>query len=322
MSGEGASLQHQPLLPGGNVPSFLQLSFDPKLLARPAATQQHQQQLRQQQQYQLQQQQPGVHVAGQRPPLPPQASRAVPFGGAAASQQGLGIQPLGANPAQQQQQQQLAAALAHAAAEAAQQQYNSQQQQQQQYNGYDPQQYAAAGYGGSENGGSYGYYAAGGSRGGGRGGGSSRGRGRGRRGTSSEPGTGSEADVDDEQQQLQQGWPKRRRKDTPPLEAEAQLLVLGCLSALVQDAGVLNQCLLAAMNCEAHQQQQQQQQQQSAAAAAAAAAAVDDEEAIINSKMGAVMSYQLAQSLASNLRGRPGLSLVWQLQLAFSQARK
>jgi hypothetical protein len=310
MSGDGASLQHQPLLPRGNVPSFLQLSFDPKLLARPAAAQQQQQQLRQQQ-LQQQQQQPGVHVAGQRPPLPPQASRAAPFGGAVVSQQGLGIQPLGANPAQQQQQQQLAAALAHAAAEATQQQYNSQQQQ---YSGYDLQQYAAAGYGGSENGGSYGYYAAGGGRGGGRGS-SSRGRGRGRRGNSSEPGTGSEADADDEQQQpqqhLHQGWPKRRRKDMTPLEAEAQLLLLGCLSALVEDAGVLNQCLLAAMNCEAQQQQQQ-----------SVAAAGDDEEGTTNSKMGAVMSYQLAQSLASNLRGRPGLSQVWQLQLAFAQARK
>jgi hypothetical protein len=113
-------------------------------------------------------------------------------------------------------------------------------------------------------------------------------------------------------QQLQQGWPKRRRKDAPPLESEAQLLLLGCLSALVQDDGVLNQCLLAAMNFEAQQQPQQQQ----------SAAAGDEEEGSVNSRMGAVMSYQLAQSLASNLRGRPRLSLVWQLPLAFTQARK
>jgi hypothetical protein len=105
----------------------------------------------------------------------------------------------------------------------------------------------------------------------------------------------------------------------PPLEAEAQLLLLGFLSAVVKDASVLNQCLLAAMNHEAQQQQQQQQPQQQQPSAAAAG---DEEDGSSSSKMNAVMSYQLLQSLASNLRGRPRLSLVWQLPLAFTQARK
>eukprot|EP00883_Tetradesmus_obliquus_P002426 jgi/Sobl393_1/12606/SZX60780.1 len=314
MSGDAGSWQHQALMPAGQVPSFLQLSFDPQLLARPAAAQPQQQQAKQRQQplHHLQQQQQQQYMGGQLPPLPPQPTRTAPITAAVQPQQQVGQQPLGSNLTQQQQQL-AAAALAYAAAEAAQQQYNSQQQQQQQqyssqqqqYSGYDPQQYAA-GYGGSENGGSYGYYAAGGSRGG-RGGG--RGRGRGRRATSSEPGTGSEAEADDEQQQqLQQGWPKRRRKGVAPLEAEARLLLLGFLSAAVQDAAVLNQCLLTAMNQEAQQQQQ-------------SAAAVDEEDGEGSSRMSAVMAYQLAQSLASNLRGRPRLSLLWQLGLDFSQAR-
>lgn len=105
---------------------------------------------------------------------------------------------------------------------------------------------------------------------------------------------------------------KRRRRDAAPLDAEAQLLLLGFLSAVVGDSNTLNQCLVSAVGLET-----QQEQQRRAAAAAGMAVPMPPPP-----KLGVLGSYQLAQKLANELRGRPALSLVWQLQLQLDTARR
>lgn len=105
---------------------------------------------------------------------------------------------------------------------------------------------------------------------------------------------------------------KRRRRDAPPLDAEAQLLLLGFLSAVVDDSNTLNQCLISAVGLEA-----QQEQQRRAAAAAGIAAAMPPPP-----KLGVLGSYKLAQKLAAELRARPAISLVYQLQLTLDTARR
>jgi hypothetical protein len=105
---------------------------------------------------------------------------------------------------------------------------------------------------------------------------------------------------------------KRRRRDAPPLNAEAQLLLLGFLSAVVADSTTLNQCLISAVGLEA-----QQERQRRAAAAAGVAAAMPPPP-----KLGVLGSYNLAQKLAAELRARPALSLVYQLQLTLDAARR
>jgi hypothetical protein len=105
---------------------------------------------------------------------------------------------------------------------------------------------------------------------------------------------------------------KRRRRDAPPLDAEAQLLLLGFLSAVVADSTTLSQCLVSAVGLEA-----QQEQQRRAAAAAGIAAAMPPPP-----KLGVLGSYKLAQKLAAELRARPALSLVYQLQLTLDAARR
>lgn len=107
------------------------------------------------------------------------------------------------------------------------------------------------------------------------------------------------------------GASKRRRRDasSPLLDAEAQLLLLGLLSAVVGDANTLNQCLISAVGLETQQEQQR---------AAAAAAGLPPPPLPPPSKLGVLGSYKLAQKLAAELRGRPALSLVFQLNNSLS----
>jgi len=108
------------------------------------------------------------------------------------------------------------------------------------------------------------------------------------------------------------GGAKRRRRESPPLDPEAQLLLLGFLSAVVGDANTLNQCLISAVGLET----QQEQQRRAAAAAGLPCAAPPPP------KLGVLGSYQLAQKLAQELRGRTTLSLVWQIQISLDASRR
>lgn len=107
---------------------------------------------------------------------------------------------------------------------------------------------------------------------------------------------------------------KRRRKEASPvLGAEAQLLLLGFLSAAVGDGNTLNQCLISAVGLET-----QQEQARRAAAAAGLPAAMPPAP-----KLGVLGSYKLAQKLAVELRGRPALVHVFQLaHLSLDGARR
>lgn len=105
---------------------------------------------------------------------------------------------------------------------------------------------------------------------------------------------------------------KRRRRDAPPLDAEAQLLLLGFLSAVVGDSNTLNQCLISAVGLETQIEQQRR--------AAVAAGLVPPSAP--PPKLGVLGSYKLAQKLANELRARPALSMVWQLQLTLDAARR
>lgn len=138
-----------------------------------------------------------------------------------------------------------------------------------------------------------------------------RGKGRSRRATSSEP--HSEADEAYTERQQHQPAAKRWKKEQPPLEAESQLLLLGFLSAVVGDNAMLEQCLVHAVSFETQQEAMLQQQRMMGAAEAMQQP---------SNKVGVLKQYQLAQSLAKNVRSRAGLSHVWQLPLAFSSARR
>jgi hypothetical protein len=105
---------------------------------------------------------------------------------------------------------------------------------------------------------------------------------------------------------------KRRRRDAPPLDAEAQLLLLGFLSAVVGDSTTLNQCLISAVGLET----QLEQQRRAAVATGLAPPSAPPP------KLGVLGSYKLAQKLANELLARPALTLVWQLQLTLDAARR
>lgn len=324
--------------PGDHVPSFLQLSFDPQLLERSgvAALAAH----RQQQPAKPKQQSPAL----QRPPLPPsKAADPLPtLNVYTATQQQKSLDP-------QLARQQVAHTAPTAALpptkpshhEAAVQAAAGQtvwaehadakpglapcQQQHAQLNGMQQTMQTCTGGPAPVPGlegccpaaeycnGGYGYemvqteFIEGASAGKPR---SGRGRGRAAR-TNSEPNSEADEEYLDQHQQQQQQVAKRRKKEQHPLQAESQLLLLGFLSAVVGDNAMLEQCLVHAVSFETQQEAMLQQQMVMMPGAVPPP----------SNKVGVLKQYQLAQSLAKNVRSRAALSLVWQLPLAFDSAR-
>jgi hypothetical protein len=298
---------------GGSIPSFLPLSFDPRLLQPPAPPAGQQRQLHQ---------------------FPPR-----PFAGLPGLPPGLMMQPM---------QQQLMMLPGGLQLMAQQQQLQLQQQQLRMYaaNGLRPGMFnpaAAAAAAAIAAAGGYNQHmaaaaaaaSAAAAAGGGGGSGSGRGRGRGRVGRPPGSGRGrgrgrrASSDGAGGSDDDEGGPVKRRRRDNPGLDAEAQLLLLAFLSAVVQDQETLGQCLIRATRMEAQREQQLQQQQgggatggPAAAAAAAGGPPAGPPPAAAGGRMGVLDSYKLVQKLATELRGRPVLSLMWQLPLSFDGARR
>jgi hypothetical protein len=113
---------------------------------------------------------------------------------------------------------------------------------------------------------------------------------------------------------------KRRKKEPKLLDSQAQLLLLGLLSAVVGDDSTLKQCLITAVQLEAQQQMQQELDLQllEPALAASAAAAIQAERV---GKLGLLQAYQLAQKLSKDIHARAAVSLVWQMPLTLGEAR-
>eukprot|EP00879_Flechtneria_rotunda_P026929 GHRR01028776.1.p1 GENE.GHRR01028776.1~~GHRR01028776.1.p1 ORF type:complete len:515 (+),score=202.90 GHRR01028776.1:137-1681(+) len=140
-----------------------------------------------------------------------------------------------------------------------------------------------------------------------------RGKGKGRKAASSEP--NSEAD-DDYQAAAAAARPaaKRRKREAQPLDPDAQLLLLGFLSAVAGDSAMLSNSLIAAVHLEGQQLQQLQLTANMYGTAAGSAIAPVK-------RVDLLKSFQLAQSMAQTVRSRATLSLTWQLPLAFTTAR-